>query len=404
MNPIKGKRIILGVTGSIACYKAADLASKLHQAGAVVDVIMTKAGEAFVSPLTFQSVTGRKAFVEKDLWGDTGHVQHISLAHEADLLVVAPATANTITKMALGIADNLLSITALAAQCPVLIAPAMDGGMYQHPATQKNLATLQERGVKIVGPEAGHLASGLKALGRMTEPNDLMEEIMAFMGSEGPLKGRKVVVTAGGTQEDIDMVRFIGNRSSGKQGFALAKAARNLGAEVVLVAGAVTAPEFRGVGRVDVRTAEEMKTIVLKEIEGADVLLMAAAVADFRPKDVIEGKAKKEVGLDKIELERTDDILKAVAEQRENTGYPKLMVGFAAESDDLIENATKKLENKKLDLIAANDISVKDAGFGVDTNKVTILDRAGGKQELELMSKDAVAEEILARVVEMLNG
>jgi phosphopantothenoylcysteine decarboxylase/phosphopantothenate--cysteine ligase len=404
MNPIKGKRIILGVTGSIACYKVADLASKLLQAGAEVDVVLTKAGEAFVSPLTFQSVTGRKSYTEKDLWGDQGHVLHISLAQSADLLVVAPATANTIAKLALGIADNLLSITALAARCPIMVAPAMDGGMYTHPTTQQNIQTLKERGVKIVGPEAGHLASGLRAAGRMTEPIDLLDEIRVFLGSEGLLKGKKVVVTAGGTREAIDMVRFIGNRSSGKQGFAMAKAAANLGAEVVLIAGSVSARAFRGARRIDVKTAQEMKEKVLEETADADVLLMAAAVADFRPKDIIAGKQKKAEGLEQIKLERTDDVLQFVAEQKDKTGWPKVVVGFAAESEDLIRNASGKLEQKKLDMIAANDISAKDAGFGVDTNKITLLFKDGKKQELTKMSKDAAAEEILSRVVEILNG
>jgi phosphopantothenoylcysteine decarboxylase/phosphopantothenate--cysteine ligase len=403
MDPIKGKRIVFAVSGSIASYKAVDLASKLSQAGAEVDVILTKAGSAFVSALTFQSVTGRKAYTEKDLWGDEGHVLHISLAQNADLMLVAPATANTITKMALGIADNLLSITALAATCPMMVAPAMDGGMYQHPATQKNLQTLRDRGVKVVGPEIGHLASGLRAIGRMTEPLDLMDEIRSFLGSDGPLKGKKVVVTAGGTREAIDMVRFLGNRSSGKQGFALARAAGNLGAEVVLIAGTVSVPNIRGVKRIDVMTAKEMKEAILAESKEADVLVMAAAVADFRPKDVIEGKQKKEAGLEKIDLERTDDVLKAVAEMKVESGFPKVVVGFAAESENLIENAEKKLEQKKLDLIAANDISAEDAGFGVDTNKVILLNKDGSKQELEKMSKDSVAEVIMRKVVEMLS-
>ncbi len=394
----------MGVTGSIACYKAADLASKLHQAGAEVDVILTKAGEAFVSPLTFQSVTGRKAYTEKDLWGDQGHVLHISLTNNADLLVVAPATANTITKMALGIADNLLSIAALAAQCPIMVAPAMDGGMYGHAATQGNLETLKERGVKIVGPEMGHLASGLRAIGRMTEPQELLDEISFTLGREGALKGKKVVVTAGGTREAIDMVRFIGNRSSGKQGFALARAAGRLGAEVVLIAGSVSVPGIRGVRRVDVLTAEDMKKAVLKECESADVLLMTAAVADFRPKEMIKGKRKKDEGLEQIELERTDDVLKAVAEQKEKTGWPKVVAGFAAEYENLMENASKKLEQKKLDLIAVNDISRDDTGFGADMNKVILLQKDGAIEELATMSKDAVAEEILSRVVEILNA
>lgn len=404
MNPIIGKRIVLGVTGSIACYKAADLASKLRQAGAEVDVVLTKAGEAFVSPLTFQSVTGRKAYTEKDLWGDQGHVLHISLAQSADVLVIVPATANTIAKLAQGIADNLITVTALAAQCPVMVAPAMDGGMYLHEATQNNIRILKERGVKFVGPEEGHLASGLRAAGRMTEPQDLLDEIRTLLGKEGILRDKKVVVTAGGTREAIDMVRFIGNRSSGKQGFAFAKAAGNLGAEVVLIAGTVSVPEFRGVRMVNVQTAEEMKEAVLKECSDSDVLLMTAAVADFKPKDVIAGKHKKEDGFDRIELKRTDDVLEAVAELKDKTGFPKITVGFAAESEDVKKNAAEKLEKKKLDLIAANDISAEDAGFEVDTNKVLLLSSDGSVEELELMSKTETAEVILERVVGLLDG
>ena len=249
---LQKKRILLGVTGSIACYKAADLASKLRQARADVDVILTDAATNFITPLTFQSVTGRRAYTEADLWGDEGHVLHIGLAQEADLLMIAPATANTLAKLAHGRADNLLTLTALAAECPLLVAPAMDGGMYSHPATQDNLQTLQARGVIIIGPAEGHLASGMEAVGRMVEPLELVGHIRLALGQDGPLAGRKVVVTAGGTREAIDPVRYIGNRSSGKQGFALAQAALDLGADVTLITGINNLETPVGSKRVDV--------------------------------------------------------------------------------------------------------------------------------------------------------
>lgn len=283
MALLDGKRILLGVTGSIACYKAADLASKLTQAGAEVDVILTAGALEFVRPLTFQSVTGRQAYTEEDLWGSRGHVTHIGLGHQADLFVIAPATANTIARLAHGMADNLLSLTALAARCPLLVAPAMDGGMYEHPATQANVDMLRSRGVRIAGPASGHLASGQTGLGRMLEPQELIGYIRQALAQDGPLAGRQVLVTAGGTQEAIDPVRFISNRSSGKQGYALAQAALDLGAQVTLISGPVSLAAPIGARRIDVRTAQQMEKAVLEHAQSADILLMAAAVADFRP-------------------------------------------------------------------------------------------------------------------------
>ena len=399
---LQNKRILLGVTGSIACYKSADLASKLRQAGAEVDVILTDAATNFITPLTFQSVTGRRASTEADLWGDEGHVLHIGLAQDADLFIIAPATANTLAKLAHGRADNLLTLTALAAECPVLVAPAMDGGMYSHPATQDNLKTLAARGVTIIGPAEGHLASGMKAVGRMVEPSELMGHIRLALGKDGPLADRKVVVTAGGTREAIDPVRYIGNRSSGKQGFALAQAALDLGADVTLITGINNLETPVGSKRVDVTSAEEMAAAVLEALKEADVLLMAAAVADFRPEKVAGEKIKKGEGTPEIKLAVTDDILLTVAKQKTKSGYPKVTVGFAAESQDLLKNAEKKLKSKKLDLIVANDISAEDAGFETDTNRVTLLGVDGDKEELPLLGKDEVAEAVLNRVVELL--
>jgi phosphopantothenoylcysteine decarboxylase/phosphopantothenate--cysteine ligase len=402
VNLLKNKRIILGVTGSIACYKAAELASKLTQAEALVDVILTQAATQFITPLTFQSVTGRRAYVEADLWGSEGHVLHISLGHSADCVVVAPASANTIAKLAHGIADNLLTVTALASRGSLLVAPAMDGGMYTHPATQANLDTLRQRGAFIAGPAEGHLASGMSGIGRMLEPQELLGHIRQVLAQSGPLHGCKVVVTAGGTQEPIDPVRSITNRSSGKQGFAVAQAALDLGAQVDLIAGPVSLPTPVGAHRQDVDTAQEMLAAVLRSIPEADALIMAAAVADFRPVEPHKQKIKRAGGLPEINLENTPDILQEVSRFKSIHGYPRVTVGFAAESQNLVENAEAKLHAKNLDLIVANDISASDAGFAVDSNRATLLASNGDVENLPLMGKDEVAEIVMERVVEKL--
>ncbi len=394
------KHILLGVTGSIAAYKVAELASKLTQAGAQVDVILTPAAEKFLTPLTFQSVTGRKAFTDADLWGGQAHILHVGLGQDAKLLVIAPCTANTLGKLAHGIADNLLTITALAARCPLLIAPAMDVGIYTHPATQDNIRVLSERGVTFAGPAEGRMASGLVGLGRLVEPAELFGHIRFVLGRDGPLKGRKIVVTAGGTQEPLDPVRMLTNRSSGKQGYALAQAALDAGGTVVLVSATAVPSLPVGAHLLSASTAEEMMEIVLAESAGADALIMAAAVADFRPKQVAKNKLKKRDGIPKIALEVVPDILAAVTGM--GSQRPRVVIGFAAESRDLLQNAEAKLKTKKLDLIVANDISVPDSGFGVDTNRVTLLFSDSSKQSLSLMSKQEVAEGIIARLAVLL--
>ena len=396
------KSIVLGVTGSIAAYKAVDLASKLSQTGAIVETILTGDATRFVSPLSFQSVTGDPAYTDADLWGAQAHVLHVGLARQADLLVIAPLTAQTLAKLANGLADNLLSLAALAATCPLLLAPAMDAGMFSHLATQANLARMEERGAIIIGPEEGHLASGLVARGRMTEPQEILGHIRHTLARGGPLAGREVVVTAGGTQESLDPVRFLTNRSSGKQGLALAQAALDAGAQVTLIAAPVSLPIPTGAEYVPVRTAAEMADAVLAASEDADALLMAAAVADFRPIHTAAQKVKKEGGLASVELEPTTDILAAVAAQRRETGQPTVVVGFAAETEDLLENAAAKVQAKSLDLIVANDVSAPDAGFAVDTNRVILLDAWGDSEPLPLMSKSAVAERVLHRVIKLL--
>ncbi|MCL5429384.1 MAG: bifunctional phosphopantothenoylcysteine decarboxylase/phosphopantothenate--cysteine ligase CoaBC [Chloroflexi bacterium] len=400
MTVLKSKRILLGVTGSIACYKAADLASKLAQQGAEVNVILTSAATRFIAPLTFQSLTGCRAYTDNNLWGAEGHVLHVNLGRQADLIAIAPATANTLAKLAHGQADNLLTLAALASKAPLLLAPAMDGGMYEHPATQVNLDILKARGATIVGPQRGHLASGLNALGRMTEPGELLGYIRQLLGRSGPLAGREVVVTAGGTQEAVDPVRAITNRSSGKQGYALAQAAVDLGAQVTLISAPTALAAPVGCKLVSVISAEEMGAAVLSKVKGADVLLMAAAVADFRPSRSSKQKIKRAAGVPDIRLVANPDILLELSKIKGKK--PQVIVGFAAESKDLIKNAQEKLGAKKLDLIVANDISAEDAGFEVDTNRVLLLDKKGNQQQLPLMSKEEVARVILERVVDLL--
>ncbi|HEX2991944.1 MAG TPA: bifunctional phosphopantothenoylcysteine decarboxylase/phosphopantothenate--cysteine ligase CoaBC [Anaerolineales bacterium] len=402
MSVLSGKRILLGVTGSIAAYKAADLASKLTQAGAQVDVILSRSAEQFITPLTFQSVTGRRAFVDADLWDSEAHVLHVGLGHIVDLLILAPCTANTIAKLAHGIADSLLTVTALAANCPLLIAPAMDGGMFEHPATQENVATLKKRGATFLGPAQGHLASGLSGTGRMLEPLEILGYARLALGQTGSLAGKKVIVTAGGTQEPLDPVRVLTNRSSGRQGYALAQAALDAGARLTLVTTPTALTPPVGADVIHVETAKQMLDSVLTESADSDALIMAAAVADFRPKAMAKDKIKKEGGIPRIELEGTEDILKMISLQRSETKQPFIVVGFAAESRDLLENASAKLQSKGLDFIAANDISAGDAGFAVETNRVTLLFADGRSESLPLMSKSEVAETIIERVAALL--
>lgn len=398
------KHIILGVTGSIAAYKAADLASKLTQAGALVDVILSPAAEKFVTPLTFQSVTGRRAFTESDLWGGEAHVLHVGLGHSTDLLAIAPCTANTIAKLANGIADNLLTITALAASSPLLIAPAMDAGMFSHPATQENLALLRERKVIFAGPVEGRMASGLIGLGRMLEPEQLLGHMRLILGSGGPLHGKKVVVTAGGTREPLDPVRMLTNKSSGKQGYALAQAALDAGATVSLVTTSSILTPPVGANVIEASTAETMKQVILEEAAAADVLLMAAAVSDFRPKTTASEKIKKQDGIPQVVFEASPDILETIADPKNKKQRPRLVIGFAAESDNLLENASKKLRAKKLDMIVANDISSPDSGFSVDTNRVVLLYPDGQQEPLALMSKAEVSQVIIERAAALLES
>jgi len=395
---LEGANIVLGVTGGIACYKAVDLASKLVQAGATVDVIMTEGATAFVTPLPFQTITKRPVSIDMFQLLRDIDMAHISLSARADALVIAPATANTIAKIAHGLADNLLTSTVLATTAPLVVAPAMDADMWANPVTAENVETLRRRGATIVGPGEGRLASGRIGAGRLVSTEEIMAAIRQALGRHGPLAGLRVVVSAGGTQEPLDPVRHLGNRSSGRMGYALAEAARDYGARVTLVTAPTGLPTVYGVETVPVRTAAEMHDAIIARLDETEVLLMAAAVADYRPARMAEQKIKKQDGALTLELERTVDILAAVAERRAGSRDDKVIVGFAAETENLLENARDKLVRKRLDLLVANDVSASDSGFEVATNRVTLLTPDGGQESLPLLRKEEVAERILDRV------
>jgi phosphopantothenoylcysteine decarboxylase/phosphopantothenate--cysteine ligase len=390
------RNIVLGVTGSIAAYKAADLASRLTQAGLSVHTVMTENATKLVAPATFRALTGRPVAAGMFDLSNPFSIEHVSLAEIADALVIAPATANVIAKLAQGIADDLLTCTALATRAPLLIAPAMHTAMWENPATQANVETLRGRGITFAGPAVGRLASGGHGAGRMASVDDILDEIGALLGRHGSLEGRRVVVTAGGTREAIDPVRFLGNRSSGKMGYAVAAAARDRGACVTLISAPVTIHRPAGVRMIDVTTADEMLAAVRQALPGSDVLIMAAAVADFAPATPSSKKAKKGNAPLSVDLRRTPDILEAVRD------VPvKVKVGFAAETEDLLENARAKLAKKNLDLVVANDVGGENSPFGSDENQATLVDRAGATPTPRL-SKRALAELVLDRVVALL--
>jgi phosphopantothenoylcysteine decarboxylase/phosphopantothenate--cysteine ligase len=391
MTILQGKNIVLGVTGSIAAFKAAELASKLTQAGATVDVIMTDSAQKFISPLTLRTLTYRPVAV--GMWDPPAEhkIEHISLAESADALLIAPATSNIIAKLANGLADDLLSCTALATKAPIVIAPAMNDNMFSHPATQDNIARLKGYGVTFVEPGFGRLATGKIGQGRLADLDQIMGTLGAVLGRSGDLAGRRIVVTAGGTREPIDPVRYIGNRSSGIMGYALAEAARDRGASVFLISAA-DRPDPAGIETYRVETAAQMKAAVTEAVQTADVLIMAAAVADYRPKDVSTEKIKKSAETLGIQLVRTPDILGDV---RGNF----VRVGFAAESQELVANATHKLVDKELDLIVANDITEPGSGFGTDTNRITLIGKDGKVEPLPLLTKREAADRILDAVL-----
>ncbi len=401
-----GKRILLGVTGGIAAYKAADLCSRLVQAGAEVDVIMTEAASRFVAPLTFSALSGRPARL--DMWSAPGGeaIPHVQMAAAADLVIVAPLSANTLAKLALGLADNLLTATLLATAAPWVLAPAMESHMWANAATQGHVDTLRARGATIVGPGVGRLASGAEGIGRMAEPAEIVAAARGVFARRGPLAGRRVLISAGGTQEALDPVRFLTNASSGKMGVALAEAARDMGAAVTLIhAPLAVAPPY-GVERIAVRSALEMRDAVLDRATGADAFISAAAVADFRPEAAAATKIKKVPGQEAfvLRLLRNPDILAEVGGRRRETGWPRVLVGFAAETEDLLANAAAKLAAKGLDLIVANDVSSPGSGFGSDENQVVLLYADGRQEALSLLPKADVAWKVLEAVCDLLGA
>ena len=393
-----GKRIVLGVTGSIAAYKAADLTSKLVQQGAMVDVVMSEGAVNFVTPLTFRSLTHRPVLHQLfDPASDAG-IEHVALAENCDAIVVAPATANVMAKAANGLADDLLTCMLLATRRPVVLAPAMDGYMFENPATQENVSKLVGRGWTVIGPGEGRLASGLVGRGRLADVEDIIGGVKQVLGKDGDLAGKSVIVTAGGTQEPIDPVRHIGNRSSGKMGYAIAEAARDRGANVTLVSTQTSLRAPYGVEFVRADTAEEMRKEVVGRAPGADILVMAAAVADYRPATEAEHKIKKSGGGLTLELRETADVLAEAAGDR------LVKVGFAAESRDLVDNAREKMRRKGVDLMVANNITDEGSGFGSDANRVVIIDSDGVLDELPLLPKAEVAHLLLDRAAVIEKG
>ena len=398
-NPLRDRHVVLGVSGSIASHKAVDLASKLTQEGALVDVVMTSSATNFVTPLAFRSITHRP--VTADLFdpeADAG-IAHLETAERADVFVVAPATANTIAKMAWGLADDALTTTMLATKAPIIVCPAMDGHMFDNPATQENLNKLRSRGYTIAGPVEGHLASGMTGAGRMLEPWEILGHIKQVLGNlSGDLAGRKIVVSAGGTREAFDPVRFLSNRSSGKMGYAVAEAARDRGADTVIVTGPNVLSDPVGVRVVPVVTAMDMREAIAGECKNAAALIMAAAVSDWRPQSEASQKLKKGSSAKwTVEFARTPDILAELA------GSDLIKVGFAAESEDMESNARAKLKEKGLHLIAANDITAEGSGFASDTNCVVLIDRDGRSDDLGTLAKYEVGHRILDRVAALLS-
>ncbi len=394
MTELTGKNIVLGVTGGIAAYKAVELASRMKKAGAQVHVIMTKAALEFVTELTFREITGNP--VATDMWGRVQefHVEHIALAQLADLMIVAPATANLIAKTAAGLADDLLTTTLLATKAPVFLAPAMNTGMFENPVTQENLKRLRERGFHIIEPASGELACGTRGVGRLPEPVELAEELFVFFRQKQSLQGKKILVTAAGTREPIDPVRYIGNRSSGKMGYAVAAEAATRGAEVVLVSGPSALEPPSQVHLIRVGSAEEMRQAVLQEYDTVDAVVMSAAVADYRVKETAGQKLKKSQEEWTLQLIRNPDILYELGQRKQH----QILVGFAAETQNLQAYAKEKLKKKNLDYIVANDVTKRGAGFDTETNLAEIISRDGTIEEFPLMQKRELAGILLDRI------
>lgn len=398
---LAGKKIVLGVTGGIAAYKSAEIVSRLRHLGAEVHVIMTENAAKFVAPLTFQTLSANPVVTDTFATPETWNVEHVALAKLADIFVIAPATANILAKMACGIADDMLSTTVLATKAPVLAAPAMNTGMWTAPATAQNVETLRNRGVHIIGPGSGMLACGDEGAGRMSEPEEIVAEIERILAAKADLQGLKVLVTAGATRERLDPVRFLTNDSSGKMGFALAEAARDRGAEVTLVKGSTTAKVPSGVRVVEAESAADLLRAMKKEAGRQDIVIQAAAVADYRPATFSKTKIKKKAGEAlTVTLEENPDIAKAVGTMKKKG---QILAGFAAETDHVVKHAKEKLAAKNLDLIVANDVTRPGAGFNTDTNIVTLI-TADRTEDLPIMTKRAAAEIILDRILEIRKG
>ena len=416
---LNGKKIVLGVTGGIAAYKCVDLASRLRKKGAEVHVILTRGAQNFVTETAMREISGNPVITS--MWGEIHNydVEHIALATLADVVLIAPATANVIAKAAAGIADDMLTTTVLATRAPIFFAPAMNSNMYENPVTQRNITTLQQRGWQLIPPASGHLACGTSGIGRMPEPAELVEVLENYFAGEGgsvesadgntmdntmgnimgsTMQGLKLLVTAAGTREPIDPVRYIGNRSSGKMGYAIAEAAARLGAEVTLISGPSALQPPAGVEFFGVESAREMRQLVQERFPACDIVIKAAAVADYRVKNVSDQKIKKNDAELTLVLEKNPDILKELGEMKQPH---QTLVGFAAETQNLLQYAKGKLEKKNLDMIVANDVSKPQAGFNVDTNLIKLLKRDGSIEELPLMSKKELAYIILERVMKL---
>lgn len=405
---LQGKLIVLGVSGGIAAYKAATICSQLKQKGADVRVIMTKSAAQFVQPLTFQTLSRHHVYIDTFEEADPNVVSHIDLADHADLFLISPATANVIGKLANGIADDMLLTTLLATEAPVWMAPAMNGHMLSHPAVQENISKLEERGVRMVQPGEGQLACGYIGKGRLAEPEEIIAEVEGYFNSiehistsvpapqDSWWQGKKLLITAGPTREEVDPVRYLSNYSSGKMGYAIAQAAIALGAQVTLVSGPVSLTAPDGVHLIPVQSTEEMYEAVMKEYEQSDVVIKAAAVADYQPVQIENKKIKKSEETLVLNLKKTKDILHTLGQQKKD----QILVGFAAETDRIEENALKKLKKKNLDFVVANDVTTEGAGFGTETNLVTVYSRTGNKVEIPIMSKLEVAKHLLRTVAE----
>ncbi len=395
MTPLQGKNIVLGVTGGIAAYKSCDIVSRLIKQGANVDVIMTKSACQFVAPLTFQTLSRRPVTTDTFASIEYWEVEHIALAKKADLFLIAPATANILAKMAQGIADDMLTTTLLATKAPLLIAPAMNTQMWQHPATQQNLETLKQRGAQVVGPEGGMLACGDVGAGRMSEPETIVDTVVRLLSAPQDMQGLNVLVTAGPTREKLDPVRFLSNHSSGRMGYAIAEAARRRGAKVTLITGP-TSIEKPDVDVVSIQSTKELYDAMMLRAKKQDIIIQAAAPADFTPLSVSDEKIKKQ-GRDTLQLSlmSTPDVAKAVGEEKQPG---QILIGFAAETENLLDNARAKLAKKNLDMIVLNDVTQPGAGFGVDTNIVTFVTQTT-LEALPKMSKAEVADRLLSRAL-----